>query len=216
MTFMDDLPRCRIKEPPNPFFSSSTLLIPCPTPLPRMYSKQAAMRHVDQGPSLGKRRSRHKAKAHIRRPRVSSDTSDSGAEHPPSEQGTDNARDRGSPNGYSPNGDTSDNELATRRPRSTKDLATLSGSRKRGPSDLTGISCSARKKMRYVFTYRSHARIVCIDAVFHDTRTDVHSLLHLAWAIPRCIGPFTNIRTTFLAGFDLSADVNREPALRSE
>ncbi|KAI0282050.1 hypothetical protein BC826DRAFT_1110980 [Russula brevipes] len=46
-------------------------------------------------------------------------------------------------------------------------------------------------------------------------RTDVQTVLRPARAIPRCVGPFFNIRATFLAGFEISTDVNRDPTLRA-
>ncbi|KAI0288892.1 hypothetical protein BC826DRAFT_650597 [Russula brevipes] len=42
-------------------------------------------------------------------------------------------------------------------------------------------------------------------------KTDLQSLQHMARSIPRCIGPFTNIRLTFLTGSELDAEIKRDP-----
>jgi hypothetical protein len=47
-------------------------------------------------------------------------------------------------------------------------------------------------------------------------RTDVQVILRPARAIPRCVGPFFNIRATFLAGFEISMDVNQDPTIQAK
>ncbi|KAI0276933.1 hypothetical protein BC826DRAFT_976713, partial [Russula brevipes] len=158
-----------------------------------MYSKRAN-RHADAGrtsgemrSSLGKRKSQYKDKDPIRRPRESSGTSNSSFEDPPSHRSEED-RDRGPPSDHASN-----ERRPTRRLQSTRDQEVLSESRRHGPSLPTSNSDHTLKKKK----------------------TDVHVILRPTRAIPRCVGPFVNIRTTFLSGFELATDVNQDPTLRS-
>ena len=164
-----------------------------------------------QDSSLGKRKSRHndRDKDPIRRPRESSATSPSGGEDPPSAHQSDDGRDRDSPDEH-----TSNEGRRARRPPSTRDQEILTRSRRCAPSHPSSNSQRQFRKKKCVFPV-SHAQRSALT-LLPTMRTDVQTVLRPARAIPRCVGPFFNIRATFLAGFEISTDVNRDPTLRAK
>jgi hypothetical protein len=159
--------------------------------------------------SLGKRKSGRNDKPDpIRRPRESSATSSSRDQDPTSAHLSDDGRNRDSPVEH-----TSNEGRHARRPPSTRDQEILPRLRRHAPLPSTSNSQHQTKKKKCVFPI-SHAQCSTLT-LLPTMRTDVQVILRPARAIPQCVRPFFNIRAMFLAGFEISMDVNQDPTIQA-